>query len=88
LILGIPAYRNGRDDPRTEIIREGESNFVLLTPVGPTKRNEPVGRCGMRMSQVQFSSLEHRADTRKNVVLSLDVGFKVMLQMTELTEIF
>ncbi len=57
---------------------------VLPTPVGPTKRNEPFGRLGM--SQVQFSSLEHGADAGKNMVLSLDVGFKVRLQMTELGE--
>jgi hypothetical protein len=35
------------------------------------------------MSQVQFSSLEHGTDAGKNMILSLDVGFKVMLQMTE-----
>jgi hypothetical protein len=38
------------------------------------------------MRQVQFSSLEHRADTRKNMILSLDIGFEVMLQITELGE--
>ncbi len=38
------------------------------------------------MSEVQFSSLEYRADARKNMILSLDVGFKVSLQVTELGE--
>jgi len=47
--------------------------------------NEKKGAFGsIRMSKVQFSSLEHRADARKDVILSLDVGFKVSLQVTEL----
>jgi len=38
------------------------------------------------MSQVQFSSLENRTNTGENVVLPLDVGFEMRLQVTELSE--
>jgi len=36
------------------------------------------------MGQVQFPSLEDGADAGKNMILSLDIGFKVRLQVTEL----
>jgi hypothetical protein len=38
------------------------------------------------VGQVEFSSLENGADARKNMILSLDVAFKVSLQVTELGE--
>jgi hypothetical protein len=66
----------------TEVFREGDGDFSFAD-TGRTDKKERAFRT-LRMSQVQFSSLEHGADARKNMVLSLDVGFKVNLQMTEL----
>jgi hypothetical protein len=67
-----------------EVFREGDGDFGF-TDAGWTDEKERAFR-SIRMSQVQFSSLEHRADARKDMVLSLDVGFKVSLQVTELSE--
>jgi hypothetical protein len=38
------------------------------------------------MCQVQFPSLEHGANARKNMILSSDIRFKVRLQVAELAE--
>ena len=40
----------------------------------------------IRMRQIQFPTLENRADTREDMVLSFDVGFEVVLQIAELVE--
>ncbi len=68
----------------TEIFRKGNSNFSFAD-TGWTNEKERTFR-SIRMSEVQFSALEHRADARKNMILSLDVGFQVILQVTELGE--
>ncbi len=67
-----------------EVFREGYSDFSFTDP-GWTDEKERALR-SIRMRQVQFSSLEHRADARENMILSLDVGLKVSLQVTELGE--
>ena len=67
-----------------KVFGEGDSDFSFADS-GWTDEKERTFRT-LRMSQVQFSSLEHGADARKNMVLSLDVGFKVSLQVTELGE--
>ena len=67
-----------------QIIREGDGDFGFAD-AGWTDEEERALR-SIRMSQIQFSSLEHRADARKDMILSLDVGFKVSLQVTELGE--
>ncbi len=69
-----------------EVFREGDSDFGF-TNASRTNEKERAFR-EIWVSQVQFSSLEHGADARKNMVLSLDVGFQVSLQMTELGEKF
>ena len=67
-----------------EIIREGDGDFGF-TDARWANEKERAFR-SIRMSEVQFSSLEHRANTRKDMILSIDVGFKVSLQVTELGE--
>ena len=67
-----------------EVFREGDGDFSF-TNASRTNEKERSFRA-IRMSQAQFSSLEHRADARKDMILSLDVGFKVSLQVTELSE--
>ena len=42
----------------------------------------------IRVSQAQFPSLENRANTRENMILSLDIGFEVRLQIAEFAENF
>ena len=67
-----------------KVFREGDGDFGF-TDAGWTNEKERALR-PIRMSQVQFSSLENRADAGKDMILSLDVGFKVSLQVTELSE--
>ena len=67
-----------------EVFREGDSNFGF-TDAGWTDEKERTFR-SIRVSQAQFSSLQYRTDARKDMILSLDIGFKVSLQMTELIE--
>ena len=68
----------------TEIVGERNGDFSFTDTSWPDEKERTFWT--VRMSQVQFSSLEHGADARKNMVLSLDVGFEVSLQMTELGE--
>ncbi len=67
-----------------EVFREGDSDF-RFTNAGRPNEKERAFRA-IRMSQVQLSPLENRANARKNMILSFDIGFKVILQVTELSE--
>jgi hypothetical protein len=67
-----------------EVLRKSDGDFGF-TDAGRTDEKERTFRA-LRMSQVQFSSLEYGADARENMILSLDISFKVSLQVTELGE--
>jgi hypothetical protein len=69
-----------------EVFSEGDGDFSF-PDTGRADEKERSPRT-IRMSQVQFPSLENRANTRENVILSLDIGLKVRLQIAELAENF
>ena len=69
-----------------EVFGKGDGDFGF-TDAGGTDEEERTF-WAIRMSQAQFPSLENRANTRENMVLSLDIGFKVRLQIAELAENF
>ena len=67
-----------------KIIGEARCDLGFAYACGADTKNRTFRT--IRMSQVQFPSLENRANTRKDMILSLDVGFEVRLQMTEFGE--
>jgi hypothetical protein len=64
-----------------KIISEARCDLCFAYAGGADTKNRTLRT--IRMSEVQFATLENRAYTRKNMILSLDVGFKIRLQMAE-----
>ena len=64
-----------------EVFRKRDGDFGFPN-AGWTDEEERTFR-SIRVSQAQFSSLQYRTNARKDMILSLDIGFKVSLQMTE-----
>ena len=69
-----------------EVFGEGDGDFGFPDTGGADEKERSLRT--IRMSQVQFPSLENRANTREDMVLSLDVGFEVRIQIAELAENF